>query len=63
MPIMLTLKQKKILVTMLLALFGLGYFSAMSSLEINFFLKSYVLVVPAQAGAIIYLLYLRLKER
>lgn len=60
---MLTLKRKKLVLSMLLALFGLGYFSAMSSLEINFFLKSYVLVMPVQAGAIIYLLYLRFKTR
>ena len=62
---MLTLKQKhkKLVLSMFLALIGLGYFSAMSSLEINFFLKSYVLAVPVQAAAIIYLFYLRLKTR
>jgi hypothetical protein len=36
---MLTLKRKKILVIMLFALLGLGYFSTMSNLEINFFEK------------------------
>jgi hypothetical protein len=60
---MLTLKQKKIVSSIFLALVGLSYFSAMSSLEINFFLKSYVLVMPIQAGVIIYLLALRLKAR
>ncbi len=60
---MLTLKHKRLVSSVFLGLVGLLYFNAMSSLEINFFLKSYVLVMPVQAGVIIYLLALRLKAR
>lgn len=60
---MLTLKRKKPIFTMLLALLGLGYFSTISSLEINLFLKSFVSLMPLQAGVIIYLGYLRWAAR
>ena len=48
---------------MLLALLSLGYFSALSNLEIHFFFKSYVVLVPLQAAAFIYVIYFRWKER
>lgn len=60
---MLTLKRKKLVLTMLLALLSLGYFSALSHLEIHFFFKSYVAIVPLQAAAFIYVIYFRWKER
>lgn len=60
---MLTLKRKKVVFSVLLALLGLGYFSAMSSLEINFLLKGYISVMPLQALAIIYVLYFQWKAR
>lgn len=60
---MLTLKRKKLAYTMLLAILGIGYFSAISSLEINSFLRGYVSIVPVQIGAIIYFFYLRRSSR
>ena len=59
---MLMLKRKKLFFAMLLAMLSLGYFCALSNLEINFFLKIYVSIVPLQAGAIIYVGYLRWKH-
>ncbi len=40
-------------------LLGIGYFSVMSHLEINYFLKSLIAIMPMQVGAIIYVTYLR----
>jgi hypothetical protein len=59
---MLTLKPKQVTWVMFL-LFGLGYFSAMSHLEINYFLKSLIIVMPIQFGAIIYVTYIRWNYR
>ncbi len=56
---MLTIKKKKLLGAMLLAIMGMGYFTTMSSLDINFFLKGYVAIMPMQALALIYVGYLR----
>lgn len=52
---MLTLKRKKLALTLVLGLLGLGYFSAMSSLEITPFLKSSVALLPIQVAVLIYL--------
>ncbi|AUB39729.1 hypothetical protein COO91_05727 [Nostoc flagelliforme CCNUN1] len=38
---------------------GIGYFSVMSHLEINYFLKSLIAIMPMQVVAIIYVTYLR----
>lgn len=40
-------------------LLGIGYFSIMSHLEINYFLKSLIAIAPMQVVAIIYVTYLR----
>ncbi|MCV3214164.1 hypothetical protein OGM63_11690 [Plectonema radiosum NIES-515] len=55
------LKNKK-LILLIFLLFGFGYFSAMSNLEINDFLKSQVALMPLQAIALIYITYLRLNR-
>ena len=60
---MLTLKRKKLALMILLALMGLGYFSTVSNLEINVFLKSYISVIPLQLLAILYVIYWHWKER
>lgn len=57
--LMLTLKRKKLAFTLFCVLAGLGYFTAMSSVEINFFLKGYVAIVPLQVAALVYVAYLR----
>ncbi len=51
--------QNKKLILLIFLLFGFGYFSAMSNLEINSFLKSQVALMPLQAIALIYITYLR----
>ncbi|MEH2046775.1 MAG: hypothetical protein V7L12_26620 [Nostoc sp.] len=40
-------------------LLGLGYFSVMSHLEINYFLKNLIAIAPIQVVAIIYVTYRR----
>ena len=52
---MLALKRKRLLFTLLLALMGAGYFSAMSTVEVMPFLKISVALLPIQVGALIYL--------
>jgi hypothetical protein len=59
---MLSLKPKQVTWAMLLLL-GLGYFSAMSHLEINYFLKSLIFTMPIQVGAAIYVTYQRWSDR
>jgi hypothetical protein len=56
---MLALKRKRLLFTLLLALIGAGYFSAMSTIEVMPFLKSSVALLPIQVGVLIYLFLLR----
>jgi hypothetical protein len=56
---MLALKRKRLLFTLLLALIGAGYFSAMSTVEVMPFLKSSVALLPIQVGALIYLFLVR----
>ncbi|MEH1814726.1 MAG: hypothetical protein V7K26_30040 [Nostoc sp.] len=41
-------------------LLGLGYFSVMSHLEINYFFKNLIAIAPIQVAAIIYVTYRRL---
>ncbi|MEH2108496.1 MAG: hypothetical protein V7K43_20030 [Nostoc sp.] len=55
---MLILKSKQQNLAMFFLL-GLGYFSVMSHLEINYFLKSLIAIAPIQVVAIIYVTYLR----
>jgi hypothetical protein len=50
---MLNFKRHKLILVLFLLL-GVGYFSAMSSLEINYFLKSLIAILPIQLGAAIY---------
>ncbi|MEH2317409.1 MAG: hypothetical protein V7K24_09835 [Nostoc sp.] len=57
---MLIIKPKQQQLTwMMFLLLGLGYFSSMSHLEINYFLKSLIVIMPIQVVAIIYVTYLR----
>ncbi len=51
--------QNKKLILLIFLLFGFGYFSAMSNLEINDFWKSQVALMPLQAIALIYITYRR----
>jgi hypothetical protein len=55
---MLTIKRQQMMWFFLLIL-GFGYFSAMSNLDINYYLKSLIVLVPMQVAAIIYATYLR----
>jgi hypothetical protein len=55
---MVTIKRKYFSWTLFL-LVGMGYFSAMSSLELNYFLKSLIAIMPIQVIAIVYTTYLR----
>ncbi len=50
---MLTLKRHRLTLVLFLLL-GIGYFSAMSSLEINYFLKSFIAVLPIQLAVLVY---------
>jgi len=59
---MLIIKSKQLNWVMFFLL-GIGYFSAMSHLEINYFLKSLIVIMPMQVVAIIYITYLRLSRR
>ena len=59
---MVVLKRKNTTFAVL-ALFGLGYFNAISSLEINDFLKSEIALIPAQLACIIYMTYLLWSRR
>ncbi|MBW4613107.1 MAG: hypothetical protein KME21_07435 [Desmonostoc vinosum HA7617-LM4] len=59
---MLLLKNKQ-LIWLILFLLGIAYFSAMSQIEINYFLKSFIAIMPMQLGAIIYITYRRWSRR
>ena len=39
------------------ALMGLGYFQVFSHLEVNPILRNYMLIMPLQIGAIVYVAY------
>ncbi|MDB9374236.1 hypothetical protein [Nodularia sphaerocarpa] len=55
---MLKIKRKHLTWTMLL-LVGMGYFNTVSSLDINYFGKSLIGIMPIQVGCVIYITYLR----
>lgn len=55
---MLTIKRKQ-LIWFFLLLLGCGYFSTMSNLEINYYLKNLIFLMPLQVAAIVYVTYLR----
>ncbi|HEY9621157.1 MAG TPA: hypothetical protein V6C78_12345 [Crinalium sp.] len=57
------MKHKKTAVIALFAIIGAGYFSTFSQLDINFFLKGYIAVIPLQVAALLYVLYLRWNGR
>ncbi|MEA5515613.1 hypothetical protein [Nodularia sp. UHCC 0506] len=59
---MLTIKQKYLIWAMLL-LMGMGYFSVMSNLDINYFAKSLIAIAPIQVVSVIYITYLRWSRR
>jgi len=54
---MLALKPKHLLTTALFSVFGMAYFTAFSSLEVNAFLKSYAAIIPLQFMALLYICY------
>lgn len=57
---MLGLKQNKLIMALLLAALGTGYFSGFSQVELIAPLKGYVAIVPLQIAALIYcLMFLR----
>ncbi|MDZ7956732.1 MAG: hypothetical protein RMY34_02290 [Aulosira sp. DedQUE10] len=51
---MLNIKHQKLYLAFFL-LVGVAYFSAMSHLEINYFLKSLIAFIPIQVAALIYI--------
>ncbi|MDH6062220.1 hypothetical protein [Umezakia ovalisporum] len=55
---MVSIKRKEMIWLLLLVL-GCGYFSAMSNLEMNYYLKSLIALLPMQVAALIYVAYLR----
>ncbi|BAT56218.1 hypothetical protein NOS3756_52210 [Nostoc sp. NIES-3756] len=55
---MLNIKRRQ-MIWFLLIILGCGYFSAMSNLEMNYYFKSMVALLPMQLAAIIYVTYLR----
>lgn len=59
----LTLKQRKLLVTGLFCLAGAGYFVTFSKLESVFFLRGYVAIIPLQLLALLYVFYGRWNKR
>ena len=56
------LKNQKLRLLILL-LSGLGYFSAISNLQINDFWKSQIALIPLQLMALAYVTYLRLNRQ
>ncbi|AFY77454.1 hypothetical protein Ple7327_2130 [Pleurocapsa sp. PCC 7327] len=54
---MLNLKPKKLTLTILLALFGLAYFSSLSNWEINVWLRNYIAIAPLQILALLYVYF------
>ncbi len=59
---MVILKPKQLSWAMFLLL-GIGYFSVMSHLEINYLLKNLIVLMPIQIAAVIYVTYLRWNRR
>jgi hypothetical protein len=53
---MLIIRRRNFKLAML-ALFGLAYFSAVSTLEINPFFRSEIVLIPLQALALIYVAF------
>ncbi len=47
----------KTLIFVILVLFGCGYFSSVSSLELNGFLKSEIVLIPLQVVIAVYMAY------
>ncbi|WP_072218132.1 hypothetical protein [Leptolyngbya sp. NIES-2104] len=43
----------------LYSILGMGYFNAFSSIDMNPFLKNYLILVPVQIGLVIYFLWFR----
>ena len=57
MRIMLRIKRKY-LTWAIFPLVGMGYFSALSILDINYFGKSLIAMMPIQVVAVIYITYI-----
>lgn len=51
--------KPKYITWMMFILVGMGYFNVMSNLEINYFFKSMIAIMPIQALAVIQITYLR----
>lgn len=51
---MVSLKQKKLIILIVLALSEMTYFSFLSNWEINLWLKNYLAILPLQALAFLY---------
>jgi hypothetical protein len=51
---MITFKQKKLIILIVLALSGMTYFSFLSNWEINLWLKNYLAILPLQVLAFLY---------
>ncbi|KAM3094313.1 hypothetical protein ACKFKF_27690 [Phormidesmis sp. 146-12] len=47
-------KPKKLLSIAFFTLLGAGYFTTFSNLEVDFFIKNYLILVPIQLTALIY---------
>lgn len=51
------MKFRKIITPSILAALAAGYFAAFSQIEVPFFIKGYVAIIPLQALALIYVGY------
>ncbi|HEY9627939.1 MAG TPA: hypothetical protein V6C84_11605 [Coleofasciculaceae cyanobacterium] len=57
-----TLKPKRLMFALPLALLGAGYFAAFSALETPPILKEQLVLLPVQLGVLVYLLWWRQRE-
>ncbi len=56
---MLTGTPKKVVLSLIFAGFGLGYFATFGSLEMNALLKTQLALLPLQLGLVAYFLWFR----
>jgi hypothetical protein len=57
-----TIKRKYLAWAAFLAL-GCVYYSLTSNLEVNYFLKSFIYMIPLQVGAFAYVIYFNQRQR
>lgn len=55
-------KQRNFIKKALMSFGGAVYFALFSQLDIHFFLKGYVIIIPLQVLALFYVLYVKNKE-